>query len=461
MTVTRAALYLRISQDRDGAGLGVERQEQDCRALCKRRGWAVADAPYCDNDRSAYNGKLRPEWERLLADVREGSIDAIVSFHIDRITRSPLELEGLIAFAEQHGLELGTCSGDVDLGTATGRMVARIIGATARQESERKSERQRRERQQSAEAGKVAGGGSRAYGYEDGGRDVREDEAEIVRECAGRALAGETLHSIARDLNGRGLTTSTGRAWSPPHLRRILHSARIGGRREHLGNITGKAVWPGIISPEDSDRLRRLLDAPERGGVKVGRTYMLSGILRCGQCGAGLVGRVRAEGATRNVRRYVCDADGCRGTATVGDRADDLIRDRVIFALEGPGLRGQLAAARNVDPELSAAVTRDREKLAELDDMWERGEIDRAGRLRLRENVQARLDKAERIIAQASGPDPLSAFLASSEGMRARWDEMNTSQRRAIVVAMVERIDVAPATAKWDPRRFRPPVWRV
>jgi DNA invertase Pin-like site-specific DNA recombinase len=67
----RAAIYVRISKDRAGAGLGVARQRRDCDALAASLGWAVADV-YCDNDISAYAGKRRPEYERMLADLKRG-----------------------------------------------------------------------------------------------------------------------------------------------------------------------------------------------------------------------------------------------------------------------------------------------------------------------------------------------------------------------------------------------------
>jgi len=90
--MVRAAIYCRISQDRAGAGLGVTRQQDDCRALCERRGWEVIEV-YADNDVSAYSGKVRPAWQRLIGDVQAGNIDAVVGWHVDRLTRSPRELE--------------------------------------------------------------------------------------------------------------------------------------------------------------------------------------------------------------------------------------------------------------------------------------------------------------------------------------------------------------------------------
>src|SRR5437870_1271262 len=68
------AIYARISQDRDGDGLGVLRQLQDSREEAMRRGWTVAEE-YVDNDISAYSGKERPGYEQMLKDLRSGARD--------------------------------------------------------------------------------------------------------------------------------------------------------------------------------------------------------------------------------------------------------------------------------------------------------------------------------------------------------------------------------------------------
>jgi site-specific DNA recombinase len=152
-----AGLYARISLDRAGAGLGVERQLEDCRALARTRGWDIA-GQYADNDLSAYSGKRRPEFQRLLADVEAGTITGIVVWHVDRLTRQPRELEDIIRLADRLGLALATVTGDIDLATPTGRMMARILGATARYESEQKSARHRRQISQAARSGRPHGG---------------------------------------------------------------------------------------------------------------------------------------------------------------------------------------------------------------------------------------------------------------------------------------------------------------
>ncbi len=75
----RVAIYCRISRDDAGDGLGVERQEQDCRALAARRGWTVVGT-FVDNDYSAFSGRTRPDYERLLRATRGGGIDLVLAW---------------------------------------------------------------------------------------------------------------------------------------------------------------------------------------------------------------------------------------------------------------------------------------------------------------------------------------------------------------------------------------------
>src|SRR5690242_6148347 len=91
----RGAIYARISQDRGGAGLGVERQLEDCQALAERNGWQVVET-YVDNDISAFSGKKRPAYQRTLKDLDEGKATVVICWHTDRLTRSIVELEDYI-----------------------------------------------------------------------------------------------------------------------------------------------------------------------------------------------------------------------------------------------------------------------------------------------------------------------------------------------------------------------------
>lgn len=139
-----AAIYVRISDDRKGDELGVKRQTKDCTALAERKGWGIGEV-YPDDDRSAYSGKPRPNYLRMLNDIRSGHRDAVIVYDLDRLIRIPRELEEFFEVCDRAGVTaMATVSGEIDLSTDNGRFHARILGAVARKESDDKSRRIRR-----------------------------------------------------------------------------------------------------------------------------------------------------------------------------------------------------------------------------------------------------------------------------------------------------------------------------
>ena len=155
-------------------------------------------------------------------------------------------------------------SGEIDLSTPSGRMVARMLGSAARYESEHKAERQRRKALELARAGKVGGGGTRPFGFEDDFKTIRSDEAMILRSVVARFLAGESIGSLTVWLDQNNIRTSSGITWSRTSLRRLIRSARISGQRAHNDEILGPAEWKAIITPEQTARVRAILDDPRR-----------------------------------------------------------------------------------------------------------------------------------------------------------------------------------------------------
>jgi DNA invertase Pin-like site-specific DNA recombinase len=96
----RVAIYVRISLDRGGEGLGVQRQREDCLALAVTLGWIVVEV-YEDNDISASKNVPRPAFERLMRDLESGVIDALIVYDLDRLTRKPAELEKFMELADR------------------------------------------------------------------------------------------------------------------------------------------------------------------------------------------------------------------------------------------------------------------------------------------------------------------------------------------------------------------------
>src|SRR5581483_5403356 len=152
----RAGCYLRISSDPKDKRAGIQRQREDTTALCEVKGWTPVDF-YPDNDRSASNGKARPQWDRLLADIKAGKVDAIAAWDQDRGWRMMHELEELRRFFTSLGRRVPlatTGQGDVDLYSPTGVLTAQNKTAVSEHEIAMMKVRMRRAARQKAESGR-------------------------------------------------------------------------------------------------------------------------------------------------------------------------------------------------------------------------------------------------------------------------------------------------------------------
>ncbi|HEV7564516.1 MAG TPA: recombinase family protein, partial [Microbacteriaceae bacterium] len=240
--VRAAAIYTRVSTDQTGEGLAVDRQLADCRALAAGRGWTVAEV-YSDNDISAYRGKHRPAYERMLEDIEAGQRDAVIVYNLDRLTRRPIELEQFTSICQRAGMtQFVTVTGDIDLGSGDGMLMARVLAAFAASESDKKSQRLKRKAREIAEAGRPNGGYLRPFGYEKDQIAVVESEAVAIREVASRYLAGESLMSLTKWLQDNGVLSVAGMPWRTTSLRQTLTNPRIAGLRAHNGEIVATAV---------------------------------------------------------------------------------------------------------------------------------------------------------------------------------------------------------------------------
>src|SRR3954454_24013143 len=265
----RAGVYCRISDDRRGLGLGVARQHQDCLELARRHGWQVT-ATFIDNDVSAYSGKPRPQYDQLMQAVQAGAVDVVVACDQERVHRSPAELEAFIAAVERPGVDVVTVrAGQWDLSTASGKLVARMLGSIARHESDHKSERVRRALQQNATAGRSHG--RVAYGWRresapDG--TVRElivpEQAAVIRRIADALLAGESLRSITAGLNAEGVPSPSGKPWAKGMVRALVLRERNAGLRGHRGEVVGDGAWAPILDRGQWEQLRAVLSDPAR-----------------------------------------------------------------------------------------------------------------------------------------------------------------------------------------------------
>jgi hypothetical protein len=392
----------------------------------------------------------------MIEQARAGGLDVIVAYSNSRLTRRPREFEDLI---DLPGVRIVTVvSGEDNLATADGRMVARIKASIDAGEAERVSERSRRAKAQAAQQGRWRGGG-RPFGYEADGLTVREAEARVVREGTRAVLAGRTLSALAREWNEAGLTSTRGNRWSVPQVRSVLLRPRNAGlvHRGLLGSeemeIIGPAQWPAIVDPDAWQALYALVTSPDRygRGQSFERRWLGSGLYICGMdgCGATLRGQARQQRGS-----YRCSVSGhLTVEAYQTDRAvlqalADLVRDpRVVAAMTAP------------DPDLAALRERRQALTARLEGFegdYLAGRITGTQFQRFTAAVSEDLDGVEERIAASARRSASSPVLVAADPGQALLDAPLDVQRALLRTLL--RVEIARAKGRgfrWNAERLR------
>ncbi|WP_181149949.1 recombinase family protein [Arthrobacter sp. MYb227] len=285
----KAFIYCRISQDRSKEGLGVARQEADCRALADSLGVEVVEV-FTDNDMSASNGRKRPGYESML--MRLAEVDTILCWHNDRLTRKMVELVPFIELVEAHSITIQTVSaGEYDLRTSTGKMIAHIMGSVAQKEADQMAERMKRKRVELASKSRYMGG-PRPFGWNPKGSDwdLNVREAEALAKASYAILEGSSLRAICTDWNdpereGGALLSTFGNDWHANSLKRTLMRPRNAGFFVVKDQVMSDDVVPPIVSEEVWRAVCTVLDNPKRrtSMTRVAK-HLLSGIAQC-SCG--------------------------------------------------------------------------------------------------------------------------------------------------------------------------------
>lgn len=460
-----AAIYARISQDREGDGLGVQRQLEDCRAEALRRGWSV-EREYVDDDVSAYSGKSRPAYEQMLNDLTHGRVDAVLVWHLDRLHRRPIELEAFVQTCAAAGVkDVVTLHGDFDLGSGDGLLVARLLSAVAANESDSKRRRGRRKSLQIAQAGAPNMGGPRPFGYLEDRVTPHPTEAKIYQQLASRALAGESLASLARWLDENEIRTVQGNKWASNVVRGILINPRYWGKRAFNGEVIADAVWPALIPAEQGERLRALLTDPSRVRNGTARRYLLSGMCRCGLCDTKMYSVPRFE-----TRRYLCrsgvDFGGCGKMTISAVPLEELITEAVLIRLDTPDLAtalAQRAAGTSTDTsDLQLLIEQDVSQLEELAGLYAARSISATEWVQARTVIEARLNQSRSRLTRVQGFSAIDGFIGNGDALRSQWRSLNLDRQRAIVAALLSHVVIHPGrkTNRLDPNRVQP-VWRL
>ncbi|MDM7856633.1 recombinase family protein [Cellulomonas alba] len=456
--------YARISQARDGTTVKVERQRAEIEPFAAARGDVLTDALWhVDNDKSAYDeGVERPGFNDLLRDVLAGRVSTVYAWDQDRVARDVGVWEGFLKACRSTGTRIVfRTAGEMDLTTVNGRTQTRFNAVMARHESEHKAERvevaARHRAMQGRAHGAVLYGWRRVYAFDGSGVQIRgqwhdeihPEQAAIIRECARRVLAGESIKALARELNARGVPTpkvmdQAGRRyeWEAASLRMLLLRPANAGLRVYQGRPQFDAEAPAILARGDWDRVVATLNDPGRRTVSDNRVrHLLSGIMKCAVCERGMRAR-RITGET--TLRYLCPAGH---TARVASKVDWYVTETVVDLLvDRDKINGLLCGD---DAAVADATRRATEIAAEIAN-WN---TDRRNRLVSREewlrivpDLQAELEEAERAARATSTRYRDLMEDVVGPGAADRFSALPISRKRAIIEALFAiRVHPLPA----------------
>ena len=436
------AIYLRQSRDRDGNELAITRQREDCLKLCADRGWPDT-VEYVDNDVSASSRrKSRPAYKQMITDIANGTITGIVVWDLDRLYRQPRELEDLIDLADDHKLSLATVTGDVDLSTDNGRLYARIKGAVARAEGERKAARWKRSNEQGAANGKWVTVW-RPFGYTMAG-ELLEPEATLLRQAFHDVLDGKSLRRIAADWNAAGVPSIQGAAWTNSSIRRMLLSPRYAALRVLRGRIVGPGAWEPLIDHDTWQGVGALLrDESRRVCTTFEVTYQGVGVYHCGRCGS--VMRTFYYSHTGK-RAYICKATP--HLVRQAQEIDDMVTAQILGRLAAENItlddhRGDVTALRARRETLA-------HRKDELSTLFTEGVLDGAAVRRDSAKLAAQIADMDRQLADAARINPVAGLIAGGISM---WDSMTAAQRGQVIDRLVT-VTIQPCPP--GQRRFNP-----
>jgi site-specific DNA recombinase len=384
-----AAIYARVSSDRQRREQTIQSQTAALRDLAAARGLLVTEDLVFEDDGVSGAVLRRPALERLRDIAVEGRFEVLLCHAPDRLARRYAYQVLLLEEFQRTGVEVVFAKEPERSGTPEDELLRQFQGMIAEYERAQIAERCRRGKLHRARAGAVSVLARAPYGYRyvkrsehaDAVFEIDETEAPIAREIFRRYLQeGESIAKIARWLTAQSVPTRTGATgWSNATLWGMLRNPAYAGQaaygKTHATGAPVRATRQARLRGQRSTRISREGVAPEqwkqiavpalvtaeqfalvqqrleRNRVisprNTKRLSLLQGILVCRHCGYAYY-RCSTRSKNGKLREYYrCSGtDGhrrpegrvCENRPVRVAEVDELVWARVLRLLEDPAL---------------------------------------------------------------------------------------------------------------------------
>lgn len=337
------AIYARKSSEDENA-TSIDTQITDCRLLIQENADLLElDEQYIykDEAKSGMFQDNRPDFQRLMTEVRNGNVDVIVFYHHERLTRNVGDFSNIRAELERRNVFL--VFGNVYYeNTNMGEFYANLSFAMAQFEARTAASKTARTLHLRAEKGKSAGGRA-PYGLKCIGKqfDIEETEAPAVKMLFNMAESGQSYEKIIAELTAHGYRTRAGKKFSKATISDMLRNWKYAGvyvycRKDKNGNPINRkshrvllgeqeevrnddTVLQAIVPKRQFLKVQKMLEAREIGSTKQNARpdYLLSGLVRCG-CGKSMYGEtVKGKRGKGTYRYYTCPNQRSKQGCTV------------------------------------------------------------------------------------------------------------------------------------------------
>jgi site-specific DNA recombinase len=283
----KCGIYTRVSTDTQSEIKfnSCESQKEQIIAFIKTQTDMEAVKYYEDAGYSGSNLN-RPGLQNLLHDISKGLIDSVLVYKIDRLTRSPKDFYHLMEQFDKYGVSFVSTTQRFDTSTATGRLIRNIMLDFAQFEREMTVERTKDKMYQRARKG-LWNGGIPPFGYDRKEKKlvINEQEAACVREAFDAFLQTRSLAAVRKRINSK-YKTRAGKAFSKSSIFVMLRSAAYAGKMNY-GDQQFQGEHEPIVSEGKFFKAQSLMKESEpRTETKIDREYLLTGLIRCQECGS-------------------------------------------------------------------------------------------------------------------------------------------------------------------------------
>ena len=379
----KVAIYARVSTEEQAEhGYSIEAQLDTLRQYCQLYHRRIV-GEYVDRGVSGKEMTKRLELQRLLKDADEGVFEEVIVWKFNRMSRKTKDLLEIVDRLDRRNIYFRSFSENFDTATPMGRFALQMMGAVGELERNTIVENVKLGLKQRARQGFHNGGSCLGYQtvelpggdrkHRKSSLEIVPEEAVVVRRIYSYYVTGRGFRSIANQLNKEGARTKKGNTFSPDSIREIIINPVYTGlvrynrfegwsekrrRGKNSQPIIAEGRHEAIIDRATWDKAMAIFKGKSKAPKRIhSGENVLSGLLRCPECGAPMVvsrSQYKLKNGVKVCRRYYsCStfkgkgSSVCHANSIRADEAEAYVLQRLKKVLKHPKILADIVSKAN------------------------------------------------------------------------------------------------------------------